>query len=59
MGRTYSHNEAGFKQRVRVLIDGVAVARTFHNKGEAIQYLQKQEDMTKDDIRRRVRFTFE
>jgi hypothetical protein len=58
VGRRFSRDENGQKQTVQVKIDGVLLDRGFRNKGEAISYLQRNEDMTRDDIKRRVRFIF-
>lgn len=58
MGREYDRNEMGFKTTVQVKIDGVLLDRSFRNKGEAMQYLQKAEDMTRQEINKRVRFIF-
>lgn len=56
MGREYSVNEAGFKQKIQIKLDGVLIERGFRNKGEAVAYLKKNEDLTKEDINKRVRF---
>lgn len=58
MGREYSRNEAGFKSTVQIKLDGTLVDRGFRNKGEAIQYLQKHEQLSKEEISRRVRFIY-
>jgi hypothetical protein len=56
VGREYSRNEAGFKQTIQVKLDGVVIERPFRNRGEAIQYLQRTENLTKQEINKRVRF---
>lgn len=58
MSRDYTrvNEETGLRNQVQVKLDNVLVHRGFRNKGEAIAYLQKQEGLTRDDIRRRVRF---
>ncbi len=58
MGREFSRNEAGFKTTVQVKLDGVLLDRAFRNKGEAMNYLQKTEQLTRQDIQKRVRFIF-
>lgn len=58
VGRREFRNEDGFKNTVQVYLDGIRIERPFRNKGEAISYLQKEEDLTREDIKKRVRFIF-
>lgn len=50
--------EQGQKNRVFVKLDGQYLDRSFPNKGKAIDYLRHNEDLTKEEIKQRVRFEF-
>jgi hypothetical protein len=56
VGRRFGRNNQGYKQTVQVRLDGVLLDRNFRNKGEAVTYLQREEDLTREEIKKRVRF---
>ena len=58
MSRGFNRNNRGAKQTVTVYLDGVQIDRDFRNRGEATSYLQREEDLTRDEIKKRVRFSF-
>lgn len=58
MGRDYFHNDDGFKPTVQVKLDGEIIGRSFRNKGEALEYLRRHEELSKEEINRRVRFIY-
>lgn len=59
MGRRHeSRTEEGFKNVVQVSLDGILIERNFRNKGDAIAYLQRTEDLSREDINKRVKFVF-
>ena len=60
MGRSFrgGRDENGIKRTVQVKVDGNLIERGFRNKGEAIDYLRREEGLEKHEIKRRVRFIF-
>lgn len=58
MARRFSRNNQGLKQTVQIVLDGFIIDRGFRNKGEATDYLIREEDLTREDIKKRVRFVF-
>lgn len=55
MGRSYDHDDNGFKRKVQIKVDGELLERDFRNEGEAREYLRKQ-GFTKEDVARQVKF---